>query len=252
MMPLMMTCRDQPCPQRPPPHPGREYLPAHMIGNPHNRHDRQHQAQRGDMNGNYEDQQRNHDRAGQRLAPMEAHRRPGGGWAAGMVDGVIAAEQRRHVHRPVRPVEPGVVQEQVEEHRDRQVPERPGMDIGIDARPAFRLPSPGDDAGGDAVDRRRGQAPADLHADLPALPGIEPRVAQPRRQREPCRGGDVAHADDHRHGDRGSEDGEGEVHGPCCYALPVRAAMRSRPPRPCGRFRGFNHRNFTQSPEIKF
>ena len=231
-MALVMTRRDQPCAQRPPPHPGREDLPAHVIGHTHNRHDRQDQAKRADLNGNCEDQQRNHDRARQRLAPMEAHRRPGGGRAAGMVDGVIASEQRRHVHRPVRPVEPGVVQEQVQEHRDRQIPERIGVDIGIDARPAFGLPSPGDDAGGDPVDRRRGEAPADLHADLLALAVIQPRVPQPGRQREPRRGGDVAHADDHRHGDRRSENGEGDVHVSRCYPFAGRGAMRRKPDCP--------------------
>jgi len=229
MMPLVMARRDQPRTQRPPPHPGGEDFPAHMIGHSHNRHDRQDQAERADLNGNHEDQQRNHDRARQRLAPMEAHRRPGGGRAAGMVDGVIAAEQRGHVHRPVRPVEPGIVQEQVQKHRHRQIPERQRVDIGIDPRPALRLPPPGDDTRRNAVDRCRSEAPADLHADLPGLAGIEAGVAQPSRQREPRRGGDVAHAHDHRHGDRGGEDGKGNVHVSRCYPVAPPAAMRRNP-----------------------
>lgn len=234
-MALVMTCRDQPCAQRAPPHPGRKDFPAHVIGHPHNRHDRQDQAERADLNGNYEDQQRNHDRARQRLAPMEAHCRPRGGRAAGMVDGVIAAEHRGHVHRAVRPVEPGVVEEEVEEHRHRQIPERPRVNVGIDPRPPLRLPPPSDDAGGDAVDRRRSEAPADLHADLLCLTVIEAGVAQPCRQCEPRRGGDVPDPDDHRHGDRGGEDGKGDIHACRCYPFARRAAMRRKPD--CSRVR---------------
>src|SRR4030095_4312903 len=50
--------------------PGEE-LPAHMIGHPHQCHDAEDDEQGADMNGNGEDEGRNHDRAGQRFQRMK-------------------------------------------------------------------------------------------------------------------------------------------------------------------------------------
>src|SRR3569623_312027 len=52
MVSLMVARGDEPTPQLPPPHERRKDLPAHMVGDPHNRHDRQHQAERRDMDLN--------------------------------------------------------------------------------------------------------------------------------------------------------------------------------------------------------
>src|SRR4051812_30049999 len=100
---------------------------------------------------------------------MEAHRRPGRRRTAGVMDRVRDAERPGAVHPAVRPVEPGVVREEIEQDRYRQPPEWPGAGIGVDQRPAALLPAPGDDACWHAVDGDRGQRPADFPPDL----GIE-------------------------------------------------------------------------------
>ena len=74
------------------------------------------------MDGDDENQQRDNDRAGQRLARVKAHGRPRGGIAAGVVDGVHPLEEARRMHRPVRPVKPRIVREEIQQHRERRIP----------------------------------------------------------------------------------------------------------------------------------
>src|SRR3546814_19900512 len=99
-----------------------------------------------------------------------------------MVHRMGEAEPARAMEQPVGPIEETVVEQQIEKQADRQIPERPGVDVAIDAGPAMRLPAPGDDAGGQAVDRGDGEAPADLAPHLGAAPPLETRVPEARRQ----------------------------------------------------------------------
>ena len=125
-----------------------------------------------------------------------------------MVDGMRGLEDGRAVHPAMRPVEPGVVRKEIEQHRHRQIPERPGMGIGVDPRPPAILPAPGDDPGRHAVDRGGGQAPPDLASDLRIEPGIQVRMPRPRRQRKRPRRQQIADTDDQRHGDGGQDQGK--------------------------------------------
>ncbi len=93
-------------------------------------------------------------------------------------------------------------------------------DIGVDPRPAAILPAPGDYSGGHAVDRRRGEAPADLPADLRVEPGVERRMPQPGGEGERARGDEVAQPDDQRHRGGGKEDGKGHKPPSTLAALP--------------------------------
>jgi hypothetical protein len=56
MVSLMMARSDEPLPQWTPPHERRKHFPPHVVGDPHNRHDREHQPKCADMNWNHEDQ----------------------------------------------------------------------------------------------------------------------------------------------------------------------------------------------------
>src|SRR3546814_7332712 len=71
------------------------------------------------MDRDDEHQKRNDDCPDKAFPWVKAHRRPGGGRAALVVYRVAAAEQRRTVHPPVRPVKPCVVDQQIEQHRTR-------------------------------------------------------------------------------------------------------------------------------------
>ncbi len=125
-----------------------------------------------------------------------------------MMNGMGGLEDGGPVHPAMRPVEPGVVRDQIEQHRNRPVPERPGVDVGVDLRPAAILPAPGDDPGRHAVDRGGGEAPPDFPPDLRVEPGIEVRMPRLGRQRECPRGEQIADTDDQRHGDGGQDQGK--------------------------------------------
>lgn len=90
-------------------------FPPHMIGDPHEGHDRENQAQHRKMDRNGKDKRGDDQRAGERLDRMETHRRPSGGRAAGMVHGMGDAEQLWPVHPAVRPVEPRIMGEKIGE-----------------------------------------------------------------------------------------------------------------------------------------
>jgi len=145
-----------------------------------------------------------------------------------MMDGVGGLEDGGPVHPAMRPVEPGVVRDQVQQHRNRPVPERPGVDIGVDLRPSPILPAPGDDPRGHAVNRGGGEAPPDFPPDLRIEPGIEVRMPRLGRQRERPRGEQIADTDDQRHGDGGQD--QGKRHGGL-VPYPGRGLNRERPAR---------------------
>ena len=63
-----------------------EHLPAHMIGDSHDRHDSQNRSKRRNMDWNDEYQQRNHNGSGYGFDRMKAHRGPGGWRSAGMMN----------------------------------------------------------------------------------------------------------------------------------------------------------------------
>ena len=150
---------------------GGEHLPAHVIGDAHHRGDGEDDAERGPVDRDDEGQRRDQQRAGQRLPGMKRHRRPGGRRLGGMVDGVDGLEQPRPVHPAVRPVKPGVVEEQVE--RDAGQPPQRGAkaEISGDRGETEEAPAGEHDACGDAVNHGGKQRPADLVADLAAAAG---------------------------------------------------------------------------------
>src|SRR5690606_8323966 len=104
--------------------------------------------QSGGMDGDDEDQRRDDDGAGQGFERMEAHGCPSGRRTTGVVHGVGEPERVRAMHPTVGPVEPGVMQEQVEPDRYRYPPQRIGAPVRVDLRPPTLLPTPGDEAGG--------------------------------------------------------------------------------------------------------
>src|SRR3546814_10654983 len=114
------------------------------------------------------------------------------------------------MEQPVGPIEETVVEQQIEKQADRQIPERPGVDVAIDAGPAMRLPAPGDDAGGQAVARGAGEAPADLAPHLGAQPAIENSVTEARRKGEGAAADQIAQRDDCRTPTGGERAGKSE------------------------------------------
>ena len=86
------------------------------------------------------------------------------------------------------------------------------MNVGVDARPAVRLPSPGDDARRDAVNRRAGKAPADFAPHLRFEPAIETGMLEPRRERKSSAAQQVTSTDDEGHRQRRQRDGERGAH----------------------------------------
>ena len=182
------------------------------------------------MDGDEEHQRRDHHRAGQRLPGVEAHRRPGRGWAAGMMHRMGDAKQLGPMHPAVRPVEPGVMGGEIEQHRQRQIPERHRRDIGVDARPAMRLPTPGDHARGHAVDERRGQRPGDFPPHLLFQAAIQAWLANPGRERKAPARQQIPHADNGAHRQGGQKNS-------CDHEAPIGAIARLRKREPavkCG------------------
>ena len=241
VMALVMRRGNQPAPGRAIDDRPRKHLPAHMVGDAHDRHDRQQRGKRAPVQRHRQHQRGDHHRAGQRFPWMEAHRRPGGRWPAGVMHRVRDAERLGPVHPAVRPVEPCIVREQAERERHRPPPERPSMEIGIDARPAVRAPAPGEDARRDTVDRRRGQAPADLAPHLPVEPRVETGMATRRRPGEPARDREIAQPHDQRHRECGKKQGE-HRHGRCL--APIRSLREWAGPIPRPPSQGslyFNH-----------
>ena len=105
-------------------HPARrEHFPTHVVGDTHHRGNRKNDAERRPVDGDDKGEGRNEQRARQRLPGMKAHRRPGGWRLRRVVDGMNGLEQPRPVHPAVRPVEPGVMEKQVE--ADARQPPQP-------------------------------------------------------------------------------------------------------------------------------
>ena len=65
-----------------------KHFPPHVIGDAHEGHNRQHHAERRDVDRDGHDQHRDNHCAGQRFPWVETHRRPGGRWVTGMMNGV--------------------------------------------------------------------------------------------------------------------------------------------------------------------
>src|SRR5512139_1671317 len=126
---------------------------------------------------------------------MEAHCRPRGWIAAGMVNRVHSTENLGPMHPAMRPVEPRVVQQQVDDDGSRQPPPWVVRTICVDFGSAMLLPAPGQQSRRRAVDRRTGERPADLLADLVGLIAFttcEPPVRQPG---EPAAYGQISDCD---------------------------------------------------------
>ena len=189
MMPLMMTCRDQPAACYPFNYEPRENFPAHVICHAHYRHNGQNDSQSADMNGDEENEQWNHDRERSALRPDESSSRPrrSAVGCRGERHGRGGTTRGRCI-QPVRPVKPRIVRE-----TDRGIStaaryhKGKAGDIGVDQRPAMIVPTPGDDAGGNAVNRRAQERPVDLTADLRAQPRIEAGAQRGRSARRKSR-----------------------------------------------------------------
>jgi hypothetical protein len=89
----------------------REHFPAHMIGDAHDRHNRQHQPQCADVDRDQKHQSRNDNRPRERFPWVKTHGCPCCWRAAFMVDGMGFFEPPRPVHQAVGPVKPCVVRE---------------------------------------------------------------------------------------------------------------------------------------------
>lgn len=132
---------------------------------------------------------------------MEAHRGPCGGRPAVVMHGVEDFEDFGRMHPAVRPVEPCVVDDEIGQQADGEVPQRHGVDISVNLRPAMMLPAPCDDACGRSIDERAGEAPEDFASDLLGLLRIKAREADAGGEGEAAAGEEIAHRDDHAHAD---------------------------------------------------
>ena len=183
-----------------------------MIGDAHDRHDAQHAAQCRDMDRDQEHECGDDYCPGQCLPGVKAHCGPGGGGAAGVVDGVGGAEPEGAVHQAVGPVKPGVVQREIKQDREGDIPKRLRVHVSIDPRPAPVLPSPGEDARWHAVNRGGGERPENLSPDLRFQARIKPGMAHPRGPGEAAARNQITDADDQRHRKCGKTDGSNSRH----------------------------------------
>src|SRR3546814_16792187 len=94
------------------------------------------------------------------------------------------------------PIEPCVVGEEIDEQAERQIPERLGVNAGIDARPAVRLPPPGADTRRKLVYRGAREGAAALALYLLLQPAIEAGGIHVRRKGAGPTGVEVAQATD--------------------------------------------------------
>jgi hypothetical protein len=145
-----------------------------------------------------------------------------------MMDRMGDAKQLWPVHPAMRPVKPCVMRREVEQHGNRQPPERIAVHILIYSRPAQRLPAPGDHAGGHAINQRRQQRPADFAPHLPFQPAIQARLAHPRRQRKAAARQQIAYADNGAHRQSGQDDGCDHEDAYTQDVAPVKAPKQGR------------------------
>src|SRR5690606_8980669 len=113
---------------------------------------------------------------------------------------------------PVSPVEPRVMQEEIDGDRHRTPPPGIGVQPGIDASPAVLLPAPSRQPRGYTVDDGACHRPADLRANLPALTSIEARETRSGEPGESAAHCQITHCDDRGHGDRRKHQGEKQIH----------------------------------------
>ena len=116
-----------------------------------------------------------------------------------MMDSVRDLEPKRAMHQPVCPIKPCVVRKQIQQYRQRQMPEWISANITVNHRPAEIIPSPSDNPRRNAVNRGTGEAPPDFAADLLVKAEIKPRFAQFRRPCKSTADDQIAHADNRRH-----------------------------------------------------
>jgi hypothetical protein len=178
-----------------------------MVGDPHQRHDREHTRKRAYMDGDEKHKYWNHNCAGQRLPWVKTHRGPCGWRAAFMMHGMRLFKPPWAVHQPVRPIKPCVMRRQIKEYRQRHIPERIIAKIAVNLRPAMVVPAPGNNASGDAIDGSRQQRPIYLAPDLRTQFVIQPRPHPLCDQCKQPTGQQIAHPDNQRHGKGGEQCG---------------------------------------------
>lgn len=104
------------------------------------------------------------------------------------------------VHPAMRPVETGVLHDEVDQHRKRMIPPRQGGKISGDLGPPAMLPDPQHNARRGAVNRGRNQRPAHFSDNLAAAPGIQPRPHPRRSERKQPAGQQISQRDNCRNG----------------------------------------------------
>jgi hypothetical protein len=85
-----------------------------MVGHPHQRHNRKHERKHSDMDRDAQHQQRDDERAADRLNRVKTHRCPSGRRAAVMVHCMRQLEPARAMEQAMRPVKPTIVQQQID------------------------------------------------------------------------------------------------------------------------------------------
>lgn len=83
-----------------------------------------------------------------------------------MMDRMRRLEPERAVHQAVCPIKPCVMRKEVQEDRQRQIPNRVIANIAVNQSPTQIVPSPGNDTRRNAINRGTRKAPADFAADL--------------------------------------------------------------------------------------
>ena len=116
------------------------------------------------------------------------------------------------VHQAVRPVKPSVMDEEIDEDRQWQIPQRIIAGVLINPSPPPILPRPHDKACWHPVNRGTGERPENLAPDLGLQRIIQPRMAALRQPSKRAAGNQIPDADDQCHRERGGEDGKDRIH----------------------------------------
>lgn len=153
------------------------------------------------MNGYDKYKERYNHRAANRLNRVKTHCCPGSWRPTFMMNSMSELKPAAQVKQSVGPIKPGVMQEQIDQQRDRQIPKRIKADIHVNLCPTPILPAPCDNTGRNSVYCCRTERPANFARHLGLQLVILPRTGALRQPGEKTAGNQIAHADNqcHRH-----------------------------------------------------
>ncbi len=151
------------------------------------------------MYRNYEHQKGYDNCPANRLNRVKTHCCPGSWRAALMMNRMSELKPAAQVKQSVGPIEPGVMQEQIDQKRNWQIPKRIQTNIHVNLCPTRILPAPCDNTGRNSVDRCGIKRPANFTRHLGLELVILPRVGALRQPGEKTAGNQIAHTDNQCH-----------------------------------------------------